>query len=329
MPTTKTPTVKQLLVKTEQQYAEIIRILTNDTPPPTLTSEFYIPETQASRWAKENPNHPHVGLIRKIAQQPTGIWLGEWSGNVWQAVTDHMNKAAGKLAVFVAYNIPGRDNGNYSAGGLHSAREYYSWIGSIGAAIGQGKAWIILEPDAIALSTDLDEIKRRERLEMIHIAIDILKKQPNVRIFLDASMWKNPDEMVMLLRQAGIDNAYGFSLNVSGYKRTDECMSYGNKLSGILGGKHFVIDTSRNGNGEWDWQKDNPGKTFEEVKPWCNPPRRAIGVVPTLQMGNPFCDAFLWVKNIGESDGTCRGYPPAGTFVPQLAIEMAKNAGWS
>ncbi len=223
-----------------------------------------------------------------------------------------MIKAGDKLAVFVAYNIPGRDNGNYSSGGLHSKEEYYSWIGSISAAIGDKKAIIVLEPDAIALSTALDSAKRNERLDMIRVAVEILKKQPNIKVYLDASTWKSPAEMASLLYPAGIDKADGFSCNVSGFKKTADCEAYGKQLQAIIS-KPFIIDTSRNGNGEW---------ITTEPDPWANPPGRALGNLPDLAKG------YLWLKRPGESDGAVRGFPSAGTFVPEFAIELARNAGW-
>ncbi len=294
------------------------------TPTPVPTTELYVAETQASRWAVANPNHPIASSIKKIAAQPTGEWLAEWSGNIFDAVKSYMTKAGDKRAVFVPYYIPGRDNGNFSAGGARTGDEYLSWIGSIASAIGQGKAIIVSEPDAIALSTDrtkLTEAQARERLEMIRISVDIYKQQPNIKVYLDASMWKDTAEMASLLKQAGIDKADGFSMNVSGFKKTADCEAYGRQLQALVN-KPFIIDTSRNGNGEWDWQPANPGKAYDEVNPWCNPPGRALGNLPDLSKG------YLWLKRAGESDGTCRGYPSAGTFVPELATEMAKNANY-
>jgi endoglucanase len=339
-------TTKQLIASFETKATEILAEIKKisskldkptsqpaPAPQPTPATELYIPETQASRFAQANPNYPGVDLIKKIAAQPTAEWLGEWSGNVFNAVKSYQDKAGNKLPVYVAYNIPGRDNDNYSAGGLHSPAEYYSWIGSIGASIGDRKAWIDLEPDAIGLSIAKHEVinpdgsksyvdaltdqQKQERYTMLSIAIDILRKQPNLKVYLDASMWHSPEKNAELLRRAGIDKADGFSVNVSGFKKTDECISYANKLSALLSGKHFVIDTSRNGNGEW---------ITTEKDPWCNPPGRALGETPKL---NPVasCDGYLWIKRPGESDGSLRG-APAGTFMPDYAIELARNAGW-
>jgi endoglucanase len=98
---------------------------------------------------------------------------------------------------------------------------------------------------------------------------------------------------------------------------------------------HFVIDTSRNGQGAW--AADPPDDNDQE---WCNPPDRGLGLRPTLDTGLPLVDANLWLKVPGESDGQCnrwadpgapdpvRGYvnPPAGEWFPEMALELAQNA---
>ena len=78
-----------------------------------------------------------------------------------------------------------------------------------------------------------------------------------------------------------------------------------------------MIDTGRNGNG-------TPGKRVSGSN-WCNPPGRALGHDPTTDTGQRRVDAYLWVKAPGESDGTCRGGPPAGQWWPQYALRLVRN----
>ena len=101
--------------------------------------------------------------------------------------------------------------------------------------------------------------------------------------------------------------------------------------------KHFVIDTSRNGQGPWTPTTSNP-----TAQDWCNPPDRGLGVRPTADTGNTLIDAYLWVKIPGESDGECtrgpgpRGTtgdsewdsvdPTAGRWFPRMALQLVKNA---
>ncbi|WP_371327806.1 glycoside hydrolase family 6 protein [Modestobacter sp. DSM 44400] len=47
-----------------------------------------------------------------------------------------------------------------------------------------------------------------------------------------------------------------------------------------------------------------------------------MGEVPTTDPDLPRVDALLWVKQPGDSDGTCRGGPPAGAWSPQAAAEL-------
>ncbi len=110
--------------------------------------------------------------------------------------------------------------------------------------------------------------------------------------------------------------ADGFALNVSNFQ-TDQASSVVRRqpCRAALGGKHFVVDTSRNGNGP-----------YTGTESWCNPPGRALGAPPTTATGRPRLDAYLWIKRPGESDGTCRGGPAAGQWWPAYALELARNA---
>jgi endoglucanase len=131
------------------------------------------------------------------------------------------------------------------------------------------------------------------------------------------------DDIVPILRAAGVAKARGFSLNVSNFAWTRDEIAYGRAISRRLGGKHFVLDTSRNGRGplpQSQWKKDEDG--------WCNPWDRALGRPPSVQPGVPLVDAFLWVKHPGESDGTCNGGPPSGEWWPDYALGLARRARW-
>ncbi|MBO0846024.1 MAG: glycoside hydrolase family 6 protein [Nocardioides sp.] len=100
---------------------------------------------------------------------------------------------------------------------------------------------------------------------------------------------------------------------------------------------HFVIDTSRNGQGPWT----PPAGAYPDPQDWCNPPGRGLGARPTTATGDPLDDAYLWVKTPGESDGQCsRGLtsnggvdpewgivdPAAGDWFPHQALQLAQLA---
>ncbi|GED09551.1 glycoside hydrolase family 6 protein [Cellulosimicrobium cellulans] len=87
--------------------------------------------------------------------------------------------------------------------------------------------------------------------------------------------------------------------------------------------KHVVIDTSRNGQGPWT----APPGAFPDPEVWCNPPDRGLGERPTTDTGDPFVDAYLWIKVPGESDGKCyRG--TGGPLDPARGIEDPAAGQW-
>ncbi|MBX4198360.1 glycoside hydrolase family 6 protein, partial [Candidatus Parcubacteria bacterium] len=229
----------------------------------------------ANEWRSSRPGD--ATQMDKIGQQPEVTWLGNWNSDISGYVTQKVNeaKSQGAMPVFVAYNIPNRDCGQYSAGGMGSANEYHGWIQKIADSIGNNKAAVILEPDALTL-TDCLGSRVGERYAMVKDAVQTLKSKSNIAVYLDAGHpgWISADEMANRLRQSGVDMANGFSLNTSNFFTTQSNVSYGEEVSGKIGGltgqvKHFIIDTGRNGNG--------PTSDFQ----WCNPSGRALGSKPT------------------------------------------------
>jgi endoglucanase len=88
--------------------------------------------------------------------------------------------------------------------------------------------------------------------------------------------------------------------------------------------KHFVIDSSRNGQGPW-----TPAISYPDPQDWCNPPHRGLGVRPTADTGNALLDAYLWIKIPGESDGECtRGLGPTGTVDPEWGLVDPAAGAW-
>jgi endoglucanase len=288
------------------------------TPVPTAplsNSSFYAnpnssAASQANAWASSRP--ADAAMMRTLANAPTAAWFGEWSGDVKNAVAQTVNAAAaaGKTAVLVAYDIPQRDCGGYSAGGTN---DYLSWITAFANGIGSHSAVVILEPDSLAQVTCLSSADQATRYSLLAKAVSILKANSGTKVYLDAGHagWIDPATMAARLGAANIAQADGFSLNVSNYDDTASEAAYGAQVSAKTGSKHFVIDTSRNGNG-------SDGE-------WCNASGRAIGAAPTTSTGNPLIDAFLWVKTPGESDGTCNGGPSAGTWWADYALSLVKN----
>ncbi|MFD5741721.1 glycoside hydrolase family 6 protein [Streptomyces massasporeus] len=261
--------------------------------------------------------------IRKIAEQPVAEWVGpDNPQEQTQGFTEAADKA-GRTALLVLYNIPHRDCGQYSQGGAADGNAYREWLDGVAAGIGDRAATVVLEPDALLHLVDgcTPEQFHEERYDLLKGAVTKLKSLKNTKVYLDAGNagWQNPDQIFDSLNRAGIAQADGFSVNVSNFYSTKESIAYGKQLSAKVGGKHFVIDTSRNGKGPYG--AGNPDER------WCNPPGRALGETPTTKTADPLVDAYLWVKRPGESDGECKGGPKAGQWWGDYALKLAKATG--
>lgn len=271
-------------------------------------------KTTADSWRATRP--ADAAQIDKIAQNSQAQWFGGWSGDIGTAVSSAVATVAGTGArpVFVAYNIPQRDCGGYSAGGT-TPDGYKTWISAFANALGSSGAVIILEPDAVTQIGCLSSADQTTRINLLQYAISVLKAKGAV-VYLDGghSAWKSASEQASLLTRASIAAADGFFLNVSNFQYTSNSISYGKAISALVGGKHFIIDTSRNGQGP---TADNA---------WCNPPGRGLGTASTTFTADPLVDAYLWVKAPGESDGSCNGSPSAGSWMSDYALGLAQRS---
>lgn len=273
---------------------------------------------QKQQWQSSRP--ADAAMMDKIANQPKAIWMGNWNGNITSDTKSMVDRAqqANSLPVLIAYNIPNRDCGSYSAGGSSSKAAYQDWINGLASGIGNRRAAVILEPDALAQITCLPADGQQQRYDMLKYAVSKLKSLGNTVVYLDAAHagWISASDMTQRLKNGGVTIADGFSINVANFDTDAVSIAYGQQISSQLGGKHFVIDTSRNGNGP---ALDNS---------WCNPAGRALGNKPTLQTGNALVDAYLWLKYPGESDGSCNGGPTAGQWYADYALGLAQRASW-
>jgi endoglucanase len=272
------------------------------------------PARQADEWRSSDPDG--AAVMDRMAEQPTATWVGDWDADVARTVDNAVNAAGDDLRVFVVYNIPNRDCGFWSSGGAADADSYAAFIDDVARGLDGRLAVVVLEPDALALTTCLSAAQAVERQEMIAAAVDTLTAA-GARVYIDAgdSAWISATEMAARLIAGGVHNAAGFALNVAHTESTPDTIGYADELRAILGETvHYVADTGRNGIGP------------DEEHTWCNPLGRAVGTNPTLITGVVGLDAMLWIKPPGESDGDCNGGPSAGAWWPEYARDMVERA---
>lgn len=287
---------------------------------PLTGKRFYVDKESAAAREAEKLQSKDPGTaqsLRYLADQPAAIWFGGWSGPIQPAVEKAVKsaEAEGTQLVAVAYNVPYRDCGQHSSGGLE-AGAYRQWIDDFVKGLGRHEAVIILEPDAIPLITCLNDDTKKERWQLLRYALEAFKTKSKATVYMDVGHgnWIPAGIMKERLEAIGIDKADGFAINTSNYQSTEDSISFGRQLQKSFPDKGIVVDTSRNGNGP---SPDNA---------WCNPRGRAIGPKPQVIADQPGVDAYLWTKKPGESDGACNGGPAAGEFWIDVAKELVENA---
>jgi endoglucanase len=286
---------------------------------PLAGMPFYVNPNSAAMRAAQHAD-PASPQLNAVANTPQAYWIVPGSSAATVAGYAGDAAGAGALPVFTLYGIPNRDCGSYAAGGFGSGAAYRGWIDGIAADLGGSPVAVIVEPDALAMADCLSGDQRQERYDLIRYAVESLARNPAAAVYIDAGhlRWHSPEDMAARLNSAGIGHARGFSVNTANFYTTEDEIGYGEAISGLTNGSHYVVDTSRNG----------VGPAADPDNSWCNPSGRALGTPPTTATAGAHADAYLWIKRPGESDGTCgKGDPPAGTFVNQYAIDLATRAG--
>jgi endoglucanase len=226
-------------------------------PPPAQGSVQQILQLIASGQLK------NAGLIAAMEAVPSAVWLdGETAaqaaepGNLgWkQADADvarqvRLTLAAASLEnavpIFVAYNIPGRDCSQYSAGGAPSDAAYDAWIDAISSALGNAEAVVLEEPDALAnlpgycgsaYASEFPDITNTTRIDDIRYAVATLENDPNISLYLDGgnSDWQNVGGMAETLVAADVQDTQGFFLNVSNYQYDANSDFFGTWVSSCI-----------------------------------------------------------------------------------------------
>ena len=186
-----------------------------------------------------------------LAQFPTATWLTKGTPQQVQAAARAVVTAAqsqGAVPVLVAYFLPNRDCGQYSAGGAQNTAQYKAWIDGLAKGIGDAPAAVILEPDGLGLipnyvspldgssNCTIPGVDPANRFVELNYAVDALGAKRGTAVYLDATHtgWQNVGESAQRLLKAGVQRAAGFFLNVSNYQRTENQVAYGRWVSSCI-----------------------------------------------------------------------------------------------
>lgn len=306
---------------------------------PLAGASFFVdPTSEAATAAKSKP------ALNVIASQPGTARFGTFSygspyvPDIGTAVSRYLTRAAGTspgtVPLLATYRLVHGVHGNGDSPAEQQA--YHNFITGFAQGIGSYPAVLILEEDSLITTPSLNSTGVAVRMSELSDAINILTANcPHLVIYLDAGA---ADALpyrtaASLLKRAGVEKIQGFFLNSTHFDRTSKEIAYGNKISRLIGGKHFVINTGENGRGAL--VPKNIVKYGNEIL--CDPAGRGLGPKPTAQTGAPNVDMFAWTSNPGESGGTCRpnlpqyemqGASGTGSYWPAYALMLVRNANF-
>jgi endoglucanase len=280
-------------------------------------------------------HHPRKArMLGVIAREPdTGRW-GNWTpvSQVGPEVSAYLARAAAEspgsvpeLSTYWIVDPPltHPDCGHYSD---TAAREsaYDQWVTNFASGIGDHRAIVFLEVDSLITVNCLSHHGVQVRLQELHDAFGALSLDPRVVVYTDAGAADalNAGRAARLLRRAGISEIQGFFLNATHFDWTRKEIRYGEKISRMTGGKHFVVNTAMNGRGPVI-PRDRVQNGNEDL---CSPPGRGLGPLPTFNTGFPRDDAFSWIAYPGRSPGCGAGAPRTGRFWVARALSLVRHA---
>jgi endoglucanase len=260
--------------------------------------------------------------VLRLAETPQFKWFGMWEQPVIGKLRGMFETAGDQVPLLVVFGDDHKCNGNRTGGGPTGDARYRRWIDQVARGIGDNEVVIAFEPDSLGLVDCLIPSRRQARYRTLGYGVRELSKLPNATVYIEAgaSDWMTPGEAARKLKAVGVGRVRGFMLNSTHMTTNAANIRHGLKISRLLGGKHFIVNTSHNGNGPLY----RAGHTI-----WCNPPNAAAGTLPTTRTGNGKVDAFLWVERPGYSNGACNGGPAkVGAWWEKRAIQMVERAKW-
>ncbi|MEO8901098.1 MAG: glycoside hydrolase family 6 protein [Polyangiaceae bacterium] len=205
--------------------------------------------------------------VAAMVTTPQAVWFTDGTPQqVEKAVKKVIAQAAleRRIPVLVAYNVPYRDCAQYSGGGAADTAAYKAWIDGFTKGIGQAKATVILEPDALGIipyNTTIYGVSEwcqptvpgadgtavpapganaEERYAQLQYAgASLAAGAPNTSTYYDGthSGWLGVGEAAYRINKAthdpvtGASLARGFYLNASNYQTTEQAIQFGTWVS--------------------------------------------------------------------------------------------------
>lgn len=293
--------------------------------------ELYVdkdaPAWHAWQHAQRTGQTRKANLLWKIAREPPARWAGKFTKpSIAKKIEPYIQAAEreGRVPLFTVLRAEAtKCSPRYRAGGEAEDRRTRRWYRELARVVGDARAIIAFEPDSLGTVDCQARSRRDDRYRLLRYGVGQLAKLPNTTVYIEAgaSDWEPAHRMARKLRRVGIGMVRGFMLNATHTDWTRANVRYGAKLSRLVGGKHFIVNTAQNGRGPVHY-KDG----LRRVNVWCNPGLRGLGPPPTTDTSHPKADAYLWLNRPGYAQACYHG--KVEWFLPK-ALELARFAtGW-
>jgi endoglucanase len=324
---------------------EIARLLGIDSSVPV--GQFLPAFPDSESWAtfsntiaSDLPQYPseasNIALLEKIASQPEAQRVSSAAeGGTPSGIADFMNKMfchnftadPGAIPIITTYFL------HPALGGCPTAAQILAYmplfeqrVNAVILGTGYRPAVYLLELDAIGSSSCIFKSKSAGSAweAALKYEVDQFAKLPHAVVYVEAgySDGNSPSYTAKVLNHIDIGEIRGFFTNDTHNEWTSNEVKWGEKISKMTHGAHFIVDTAQNGQGPLL----NKHPKSQGVEDLCNPPGRGLGPATTTSTGFPDVDAFMWTHIPGNSTGTCNGGPSSGMFFPSYAEGLAALA---
>lgn len=214
-------------------------------------------------------------------------------------------------------------HGNIAPSSIKS--RYEQWITQFAQGLGNFRAVVYLEEDALITMPRVSPSQRKVREAEIAYAVKALEQDPHVVVYIDAGASDTlitPRHYAQMLKASDVAQAQGFFVNSTHHEWLTTEMHFGQQISRHLGGAHFVVQSGSAGRGP----HLNPHPETQGVEDLCNPPGLGLGPL-TWNTGYKEVDGLLWFANVGfTANIACHdGAPGLATFWPSYAYQIIKH----
>jgi endoglucanase len=302
------------------------------TPGNPLAGHRWFVDVARGAWYVALRAQPQAAAaLRPLAHNPMSHTMGTYNQHPGADVAGYISRTQAEQPGSIPFvNVSRIEGTSCPYPGIpagYSPAEIARWDNAFAHGIGNGRILVIIETDKLAAIECLPKAAQARRLRELAYEVHALHKYaPNSIVYIDAGSedWhRSAATIAGRLKRANVAEAQGFALGASHYDWTYKEVGFGLKLSRLLNGKHFVVNTDSNG---WGPRAHGSSWYSAHYHPGCVPPGEGIGIQPTVKTGHRNLDAFVWLGTPGYEAGDCLGLGGGYTFYLRLAVTLARNA---